>query len=890
MAGYLDKDGAGIIAEKINELNKKTEGKYTLPSTGIPKTDLASAVQESLGKADTALQSHQPLTDYAKKTELPRPVYYKLNGTPVTDTGGIGAIYPIAISNLTPTTPTPIVGDTVVFYTSEATYIGSVTQAQTSAVMVEVKVGMAGVSYAWNDITGKPDWLGETKPSYTKSEVGLGNVLNVDTTDATNITKGTLAKERLSDDVIESLSKADTALQKAPDVTVSQSGSGNVVTDVKQNGHGITVTKGETFAKQSDFTSLNGRVGTVEGKIPTQASATNQLADKSFVNSSVQTATANFRGNWDTWADIPSSTDLYPEDYAGSKTPTTNDYLVVKNASGYNSANTGTWRFKYSGAWGTNGKSGWKPEYQVNETPLTSAQLAALNSGVTSTLVGQITTNKNDIASIKTKNTEQDTAITNAQNTANGKYTKPTNGIPSSDLAKAVQDSLALANSALQSAPVSSVNGKTGAVTIDIPNVPDWALSTSKPSYDYSEIKSTPSIPSSVVQYTSQSLTTTQKSQARTNIGAGTSNFSGDYNDLSNKPTIPTIPSISITNSGNGNAVTSITSNGHTLTVSKGANYATTTQLNGVQSTAEDAADTAASAVETANSAASDASSAKATANSALTTANDAQTTADNAMPKSGGEFTGDITAPNVTVTKTTSTAGIKLTSNTYPVSGNNAAENHTTQVYNKVLHHHGDLNWINETTGKETLISQETLAYWNGRYSGSASNLQYFKSGEIASVAQVNAKYTKPSGGIPASDLAGSIPASKLTGVATVNAQGNVVNLGGYKGTTFDIKGNGLNIYVEWFYYDANSTNAYSTQKNYDAELFLIELFAKGFANGIYKQATGFATSKTVVAVCASGTLSNTSAMTLVYKTADNKQINVTQSQITAVIRHDHI
>ena len=36
-----------------------------------------------------------------------------------------------------------------------------------------------------------------------------------------------------------------------------------------------------------------------------------------------------------------------------------------------------------------------------------------------------------------------------------------------------------------------------------------------------------------------QALLDTEKQQARTNIGAGTSNFSGDYNDLSNKPTIP---------------------------------------------------------------------------------------------------------------------------------------------------------------------------------------------------------------------------------------------------------------------------------------------------------------------------------------------------------------
>jgi hypothetical protein len=36
----------------------KNAGTYSKPSTGIPKSDLASAVQTSLGKADTALQSY----------------------------------------------------------------------------------------------------------------------------------------------------------------------------------------------------------------------------------------------------------------------------------------------------------------------------------------------------------------------------------------------------------------------------------------------------------------------------------------------------------------------------------------------------------------------------------------------------------------------------------------------------------------------------------------------------------------------------------------------------------------------------------------------------------------------------------------------------------------
>lgn len=54
-----------------------------------------------------------------------------------------------------------------------------------------------------------------------------------------------------------------------------------------------------------------------------------------------------------------------------------------------------------------------------------------------------------------------------------------------------------------------------------------------------------PAVPTDVVKYSSQSLTAAQKAQARTNIGAGTSSFSGSYADLTNKPTIPTVPAIS---------------------------------------------------------------------------------------------------------------------------------------------------------------------------------------------------------------------------------------------------------------------------------------------------------------------------------------------------------
>lgn len=222
--------------------------------------------------------------------------------------------------------------------------------------------------------------------------------------------------------------------------------------------------------------------------IPEQASQTNQLADKNFVNSTIQTNTANFRGSWANWESVPIHAADYPVDYAGNHIPTVNDYISVQDASDYHHDNVftrenevvgkflnangqevvnaefnysdkltihagdkkailtgtsvagkyyrihayneedlwlgeitfgttlplegnipegtsylrvsypidyaddisldiyatvGSWRFKYTGAWGTQGKSGWIPEYLLNETPFTAEQLATINSGLT---------------------------------------------------------------------------------------------------------------------------------------------------------------------------------------------------------------------------------------------------------------------------------------------------------------------------------------------------------------------------------------------------------------------------------------------------------------------------------------------------------------------------
>ena len=56
-------DKSNLVAA-INEVKGIADGKYVKPTDGIPKTDLAQDVQNSLNKADTALQEHQSLAAY----------------------------------------------------------------------------------------------------------------------------------------------------------------------------------------------------------------------------------------------------------------------------------------------------------------------------------------------------------------------------------------------------------------------------------------------------------------------------------------------------------------------------------------------------------------------------------------------------------------------------------------------------------------------------------------------------------------------------------------------------------------------------------------------------------------------------------------------------------
>lgn len=141
--------------------------------------------------------------------------------------------------------------------------------------------------------------------------------------------------------------------------------------------------------------NINDSITAITVKIPTQASSTNQLADKDFVNSSINNVAAfyityNAAGDaFPTRADLINATVFYSG--GEIRTPTRNDYAIVRADEAEDNATT---RFSYQ-------NSQWEFQYVVNETSMTAAQLAAINSGITDTLVAQITINENAIIALQ---------------------------------------------------------------------------------------------------------------------------------------------------------------------------------------------------------------------------------------------------------------------------------------------------------------------------------------------------------------------------------------------------------------------------------------------------------------------------------------------------------
>lgn len=126
------------------------------------------------------------------------------------------------------------------------------------------------------------------------------------------------------------------------------------------------------------ISSSADNISAIEDKIPSQASSSNQLADKEYVNSSISTSTATFRGTVTASEDTDSAAQTALSSITGMDD---NDYAFVSCLD--SAGNTKYKKYKYTG-------SSWAYEYTLNNSSFTSSQWGSINSGITSTMVGSI--------------------------------------------------------------------------------------------------------------------------------------------------------------------------------------------------------------------------------------------------------------------------------------------------------------------------------------------------------------------------------------------------------------------------------------------------------------------------------------------------------------------
>ena len=271
---------------------------------------------------------------------------------------------------------------------------------------------------------------------------------------------------------------------------------------------------------------IRNDISAINGKIPSAATAQNQLADKAFVNSTINSLAAFFRGTFANQNDL-LSVQWQTSDPTAPNYVSNNDYAYVQEIVAGSAIGTWdpadhlgeAWRFLYVMG------EGWQPQFMVNETPFTQAQLDAINSGITSNLVTQIGTNT--------------TAISGKQDIIDASH----------------------------KLPASNVSGLSGVATSgsysDLSNTPDLSiyaqsssLATVATSGSYNDLDNKPTIPDATsvtqVQSTGTKIATITVGSTSTDIYAPsqTGQVQANWNEtdqsaasyIQNKPTIPVVP------------------------------------------------------------------------------------------------------------------------------------------------------------------------------------------------------------------------------------------------------------------------------------------------------------------------------------------------------------
>ena len=186
---------------------------------------------------------------------------------------------------------------------------------------------------------------------------------------------------------ISELNETNTVYIRYNDKTLELKKTDNSAIDTESLLNKISVytldtSTGIIWIDYNDLALAMNRINAIKSLIPKQASTDNQLADKDFVNSSISTSTATFRG---TYTNIKDLATIEADE---------NDYIWFDNFDEL--GNRKFDKYKYS-----NGE--WKYEYTLNNSSFTSEQWKAINSGITKELLDTILNNVNELLTITTE-------------------------------------------------------------------------------------------------------------------------------------------------------------------------------------------------------------------------------------------------------------------------------------------------------------------------------------------------------------------------------------------------------------------------------------------------------------------------------------------------------
>ena len=187
------------------------------------------------------------------------------------------------------------------------------------------------------------------------AEVAKTNSYN-DLDDLPTIGSGTLTIQKNSATIntFSANSTSDTTINITVPTSAADVGampSSTTIADLTSTAQLNALNSGITSTDVSQITTNKNNIASIDGMIPSQASSSNKLADKNFVNSSIATNTANFIGTFNSVAEL--------EAYSG--TVTNNDYAFVVGTD--SDGNTIYDRYKYTTA---TTPASWVYEYTLN--------------------------------------------------------------------------------------------------------------------------------------------------------------------------------------------------------------------------------------------------------------------------------------------------------------------------------------------------------------------------------------------------------------------------------------------------------------------------------------------------------------------------------------------